>query len=104
MNEDRIIVQTCAEFGLNVYRSIIVRPGEVKLDLIITEVNDAGVLRLPMIQIYVFILDSRGRGLDFKQENHTSDNFVNVYVVGSTRRVKWGDKLPKTSPHKVVSK
>lgn len=36
MNEDRIIVQTCAEFGLNVCRSIIVRTVRVKLDLIIS--------------------------------------------------------------------
>lgn len=75
MNEDRIIVQTCAEFGLNVFRSIIVRPVGVKLDLIITELNDAGVLRLPMIQICVFILDSR--------DLH-SDEFVNVYVICSS--------------------
>lgn len=100
MIEDRIIVQTCAEFGLNVCRSTIVRPVGVKLDLIITEVNDAGVLRLPMIQICVLILDSRGRGLDSQPENHTSDEFVNVYVICSSE----GDKLPKLSPNKVANK
>lgn len=57
-----------------------------------------------MIQICVFILDSRGHGLDSQRGNHTSDKFVNVYVICSSGGKKWGDKLPKPSPNKVANK
>lgn len=43
-----------------------------------------------MIQICVFILDSRGHGLDSQRENHTSDEFANVYVICSSEgKVGW---------------
>lgn len=50
-----------------------------------------------MIQICVFILDSRGHDLDSQRENHTSDKFVNVYVICSSGgKVGW--QTPQALP------